>query len=237
MPSHIYYRVGRYLDSLKPTGARSRPTRRICTGIGTAGIYPGAYYPHNIHFLMASAQMAGDAGGVRRRKGSGKVKDEVRPRSAGSSRSWPLPISPTRSSANRMPSWRCRRRRTNSRSSRPCGITPVAWLRPQPAMWRRRPGGRRHSALERTADFSGLNAGVPAPALLELSRHVVQARIAQAQGVADHASPNSRPRRSWKASFPTWSRPSGTIRFSNPLERHCSRPAASMKPSRLSPRA
>ena len=67
-------------------------------------------------------------------------------------------------------------------------------LRPRrgPGHGRRRggsqPGGRRHSDLERTADFSGLeSAGVPTGTVLELSRHVVLARIAQAQGDRDGA--------------------------------------------------
>jgi hypothetical protein len=60
MPSHIYYRVGRYLDSLEANRRAVATDEAYLNSIGTAGIYPGAYFPHNIHFLMASAQMAGD---------------------------------------------------------------------------------------------------------------------------------------------------------------------------------
>src|SRR3546814_6646132 len=38
---------------------RSRP-RRLMSRAKAQGLYPGAYYPHNIHFLMTSAQMGGD---------------------------------------------------------------------------------------------------------------------------------------------------------------------------------
>lgn len=60
MPSHIYYRVGRYIDSLA-ANKRAVATDEVYLSKSKAeGIYAWGYYPHNVHFLMASAQMAGD---------------------------------------------------------------------------------------------------------------------------------------------------------------------------------
>src|SRR3954451_24067055 len=80
MPSHIYYRVGRYLDALadnkiavgvdeKYLGATNAPM----------SVYRLGYYPHNVHFVMASAQMAGDGATViaSAEKLGGLIPDEV----------------------------------------------------------------------------------------------------------------------------------------------------------------
>ena len=61
MPAHIYYRVGMYRESL---AANKRAMVVDETYFGTSPsdpIYKAAYYPHNIHFVMVSAQMGGDA--------------------------------------------------------------------------------------------------------------------------------------------------------------------------------
>jgi tetratricopeptide (TPR) repeat protein len=60
MPSHIYYRIGRYLDSLKANLAAAAADEAYLAGTQAEGIYPYGYYPHNVHFVLASAQMAGD---------------------------------------------------------------------------------------------------------------------------------------------------------------------------------
>lgn len=61
MPSHIYYRVGRYLDALKDNKAAVEVDEKYLTEANAPmGVYRLGYYPHNVHFVMASAQMAGD---------------------------------------------------------------------------------------------------------------------------------------------------------------------------------
>jgi tetratricopeptide (TPR) repeat protein len=60
MPSHIYYRIGRYADSLETNRAAVAVDERYLAQANAHGIYPGGYFPHNVHFLMVSAQMAGD---------------------------------------------------------------------------------------------------------------------------------------------------------------------------------
>ncbi len=61
MPGHIYYRVGRYLDSLKANIEAVAVDEAFLAKVADNGVYRGGYYPHNVHFVMTSAQMAGDA--------------------------------------------------------------------------------------------------------------------------------------------------------------------------------
>ena len=60
MPSHVYYRVGRYVDSLKANEAAVMADEQFLSVVPDKGIYAGGYYPHNVHFVLVSAQMAGD---------------------------------------------------------------------------------------------------------------------------------------------------------------------------------
>jgi len=60
MPTHIYYRVGRYKDSLAANRAAVAVDEAYIAREKPSGLYPLGYYPHNVHFLMVSAQMAGD---------------------------------------------------------------------------------------------------------------------------------------------------------------------------------
>src|SRR6266516_3774868 len=61
MPSHIYYRVGRYLDALGDNKtAMAVDETYLAANEVPMGVYRLGYYPHNVHFVMASALMAGD---------------------------------------------------------------------------------------------------------------------------------------------------------------------------------
>lgn len=60
MPSHIYYRVGRYADSLKSNENASKVDEDYISRTGAAGVYPIGYYSHNVHFVLVSAQLLGD---------------------------------------------------------------------------------------------------------------------------------------------------------------------------------
>lgn len=60
MPAHIWYRIGRYRDSLAANiAAVAADEAYLATTTGNDA-YRYTYYPHNVHFLLASAQMAGD---------------------------------------------------------------------------------------------------------------------------------------------------------------------------------
>ena len=60
MPSHIYFRVGRYRDSLATNVAAVKVDETYIAAQKPSGVYPLGYYPHNVHFVMVSAQMGGD---------------------------------------------------------------------------------------------------------------------------------------------------------------------------------
>lgn len=61
MPSHIYYRIGLWKDSLEANRQAVKADEAYFATAGAApGIYRDGYYPHNIHFLLVTAQMSGD---------------------------------------------------------------------------------------------------------------------------------------------------------------------------------
>jgi hypothetical protein len=61
MPAHIYYRVGLYRDSLAANVRAIQVDENYFKTSPSDPLYKAAYYPHNIHFVMVSAQMGGDA--------------------------------------------------------------------------------------------------------------------------------------------------------------------------------
>ncbi|HEX9172415.1 MAG TPA: hypothetical protein VF861_07125 [Telluria sp.] len=60
MPSHIYYRVGLYKDALQSNLDAIAADEKYFSRSESDPLYRGAYYPHNIHFLMVSALMGGE---------------------------------------------------------------------------------------------------------------------------------------------------------------------------------
>jgi tetratricopeptide (TPR) repeat protein len=186
MPSHTYYRIGRYLDSLATNVAAVEADEAYLAQAQDAGYYPYTYYPHNIHFALVSAQMAGDAERMlwAAERLDGKIPDEV----AGSI-GWVQVILPAPYFAH-------------AQFSDPDTILALAdpgdtfpFVR---AMWHYSRGvaqaakgdleaarseAARIAEIGQTGDFSMLlDWYVPAPDVLELARHVLEGRIAQAAG-------------------------------------------------------
>jgi tetratricopeptide (TPR) repeat protein len=62
MPGHIYYRVGRFKDSIRANVAAAKSDEAYLARVPDDGFYRYSYYPHNVHFIVASAQQAGDLG-------------------------------------------------------------------------------------------------------------------------------------------------------------------------------
>lgn len=60
MPSHIYYRVGLYKEALQSNLRAIEVDENYFNRSESDPVYKGAYYPHNIHFVMVSALMGGD---------------------------------------------------------------------------------------------------------------------------------------------------------------------------------
>jgi tetratricopeptide (TPR) repeat protein len=59
MPSHIFRRVGRYADASQSNEDAITADEDYIVQCRAQGVYPLAYYPHNIHFLWDSATMEG----------------------------------------------------------------------------------------------------------------------------------------------------------------------------------
>jgi tetratricopeptide (TPR) repeat protein len=59
MPAHIYFRIGRYKDSLAINRTAVKVDETYIQRYQPEGVYPLAYYPHNVHFVLVSAQMSG----------------------------------------------------------------------------------------------------------------------------------------------------------------------------------
>lgn len=60
MPSHIYYVRGRYADSMRANVAAARADEAFIRSANDHSLVRYGYYPHNVHFIVTSAQMAGD---------------------------------------------------------------------------------------------------------------------------------------------------------------------------------
>jgi tetratricopeptide (TPR) repeat protein len=192
MPSHIYYRVGRYLDALADNKtAAAVDEKYLAASDAPMGVYRLGYYPHNVHFVLAAAQMSGDGPTViaAAEKLGGLIPDEV---ARGIALVQPVKAAPYFAHALfSAPD-------TALALADPGDAIPYV-----KAMWHYARGiahvGRGDfaaaqaeadaiEALERKADFSLLNAsGVPAQEVLKLARTVVLGRIAQAQGNAKAA--------------------------------------------------
>jgi len=59
MPSHIFRRIGRYADASQSNEDAIAADEDYITQCRAQGVYPLAYYPHNIHFLWDAATMEG----------------------------------------------------------------------------------------------------------------------------------------------------------------------------------
>ncbi len=59
MPSHIYWRVGRYDDALEINRRAAATDEAFFSWCRGGAFYRAAYYPHNVHFLWAAASVEG----------------------------------------------------------------------------------------------------------------------------------------------------------------------------------
>ena len=187
MPSHIYYRVGRYLDALNDNKTAVKVDEKyIANSNAPMGVYRLGYYPHNVHFVMASAQMAGDGQTVI--AAADKLRELIPDEAArGIAMVQPVKAAPYFAHAQ---------------FSSPETILAL----PDPgdaipyvkAMWLYMRGialAARHNfasaaaaadaieTLERTADFKLLkDSNIPAQEVFRIARTLILARVAQAKG-------------------------------------------------------
>lgn len=191
MPSHIYYRVGLYKDALQANIDAIAVDEKYFARADSDPVYKGAYYPHNIHFVMVSALMGGD--GKTALDAAAKLDKAVPTEALKAFAS----LQPVKSA----PYF------SHVQFSSPEVL--IALPDPGPehvlvnAMWHyaRAVGYARKGALaeaqkevdalaaiERTADFKPILAwGVPAPDIVHTARAVATGRLADARGDLDGA--------------------------------------------------
>jgi tetratricopeptide (TPR) repeat protein len=59
MPSHIYVRIGRYHDATLANVRAAKADESYLAQCQQQGMYPGGYYPHNVHFLWFATDLEG----------------------------------------------------------------------------------------------------------------------------------------------------------------------------------
>ena len=59
MPAHIYQRVGRHADVVKSNLLAAKADEDYIAQCRAQGLYPLAYYPHNLHFIWMGATASG----------------------------------------------------------------------------------------------------------------------------------------------------------------------------------
>jgi tetratricopeptide (TPR) repeat protein len=186
MPSHTYFRIGRYRDSLAANVAAVKADEAYLAQVDAEGIYPNGYYPHNIHFVVESARMAGSAATA---LAYAEKLDEALAEEVVREVAWiqAIKVAPYFTHAQ------------FSDSGTILAIAPPPDDLPYvKSMWHYMRATAHASTGETdlaaaeaeamaeiaaTADFQAMiEGGVPAPDLIVLAGHVVAARIAQAEG-------------------------------------------------------
>ena len=191
MATHTFFRVGRYADSIEINKAAVRADEAYLTNVHAPGIYRHGYYPHNIHFVLISAQMVGDRQTALEyaKRLEGKIPDDEAERVG-----WIQAIKPAPYFAHVQFS----SPETILNLPDPGGKFPLVQ-----AMWRYAHGvafaakgevepARREAAKiaelnEKTGSNYPADVAGAAPDVLRIAQHVVQARIAQAEGDAERA--------------------------------------------------
>jgi tetratricopeptide (TPR) repeat protein len=187
MPSHIYFRVGRFQDSIQTNRKAVAADESYLAAVNPPeGIYPYSYYPHNVHFLLESARMAGDAE-------TAIAAAEKLPKILSKNVSAAIPWVQLIDAAPYFAHAQFSDPKTTLGLPDPGGELPYV-----KAMWHYARGiayaarkdvtSARAEAdaigtIARERDFSGMvDGGVPIPQLLELAQLVIAGRIGQAQG-------------------------------------------------------
>ena len=184
MPFHTFFRVGMYKEAVEANRQAVIVDEAYIARSTPVGIYPQGYYPHNVHSLMVSAQMAGDGATVIE---SADKLGQIVSDAAAKNIAWVQPIKAAPYFAHAQ----------FSDAKTILGLAdPGADFPYVQAMWHyARAVGLANAGdvtaaqaevdaiaqLEQANDFANLVAGgVPAKEVLQLAQHVARARIAQA---------------------------------------------------------
>jgi len=192
MPSHIYYRIGRYFDALAVNkDAAAADENYLKASDAPMGVYRLGYYPHNVHFILASATMSGDgSAAIAAAEKLAKVIPDDRLEKA--------PGAQTIKSAIYFAHAQFSTPDTILALPDPSGAGPYV-----SAMWHYARGvaqarkgdlgaaaaeANEIATLARTGNFDALKAaGIPALDVLALAQNVVEARVSLAKGDCESA--------------------------------------------------
>jgi tetratricopeptide (TPR) repeat protein len=186
MPGHIYYRIGRYKDSIRANVAAAKSDEAYLAKVPDDGLYRYGYYPHNVHFIVTSAQQAGDLGLA---VAQARKLMRIIPSDKAVELGWVQAVVAAPSFAF-------------AQGASPAQILalpkPDARLPYVRAMWHYARGvafarlkqadalGRELAAMDRLIADPGIKAledqGVPGTDLIHLAQHVMRGRMAYAQG-------------------------------------------------------
>ncbi|WP_262270165.1 tetratricopeptide repeat protein [Microvirga yunnanensis] len=186
MPSHLWYRLGRWRDSLD-ANVRAEAADEAFLKQGSASLlYSEAYYAHNVHFVMVSALTGGDGrtAVAAAQKLSGIVSDRAKREVP-----WTQPIAAAPYNAHALFSMP----EDVLALPKPEGDFPfveAAWHYARGVALARL--GRADEARAEAAAIENLakrpeitalpDAGVPGPDVMTIAAHEIEARIAQAAG-------------------------------------------------------
>ena len=191
MPAHIYYRVGRWKDSIRVNVDAARADEAYLKASGDEGLYRYGYYPHNVHFIVTSAQMAGDMRtAIREARRLRRLLDT----DTSSKIAWIQAINaaPFFAAAQfETPAQILAMPEADTRLPYIVGIRHYARATAH-ALQRNRAGFEREigqlARLRERGDFKAMtDQGVPAPHLLQLAETVARGRYALASGRYDEA--------------------------------------------------
>ncbi len=186
MPSHIWYRLGRWRESLDANARAAAADEEIVSQGGASLLYSEAYYAHNVHFLMVSALTGGDGGTATEaaRKLSGIVSERAQREVP-----WTQPITAAPYNVHAVFS----KPEDVLALPAPKGDFPyvkAAWHYARGIAQARlgradeaRSEAAAIGALAKTPEITALpDAGVPGPDVLSIAVHEIEARIAQQAG-------------------------------------------------------
>lgn len=191
MPGHLYYRVGRWKDAMQANVEAAARDEEFLRTSGEQGLYRFGYYPHNVHFLVTSAQMAGD---MNTAVGQARKLSTILSTDVAAAMPWVQPVNAAPYLAY-------------AQFGKPADIlalpAPDARLPYVTGMWRyaravafaqnrNREGVAREVAairhIRETTDFKPMiDQTVPAPDLLRLAELTAEARLATALGENERA--------------------------------------------------
>ncbi len=186
MPFHIFYRIGQYKEALQANKEAVAIDEAYFASGAPKSVYSQGYYPHNVHSMMASAQMAGDGKTVI--EAAGKL-DNVVSGEAAHTFAWLQAVKAAPYFAHAQFS------NADTMLALPDPGDEFPFIK---AMWHYTRGvgfaqrgevsaangeAQAIAKLDQTAKFDDVIAwGVPANDILKVAYHLVQARVAQSAG-------------------------------------------------------